>query len=81
MEKSIDHNTRLVSMALVSNINGYMHEAKTISDLAHANGALVYGDIIQAVGNTPVDIPAMGIDCCAWAAPADGERALRINHK
>lgn len=65
MEKAIDPNTRLVSMALVSNINGYMHEAKAISDLAHANGALVYGDIIQAVGNTPVDVHAMGIDCCA----------------
>lgn len=65
MEKAIDRNTRLVSMALVSNINGYMHEAKAISDLAHANGALVYGDIIQAVGNTPVDVQAMGIDCAA----------------
>jgi len=65
MEKAIDRNTRLVSLALVSNINGYMHEAKTISDLAHANGALVYGDIIQAVGNTPVDVQAMGIDCAA----------------
>lgn len=65
MEKAIDRNTRLVSMALVSNINGYMHEAKAISDLAHANGALVYGDIIQAVGNTPVDVQAMGIDCGA----------------
>jgi selenocysteine lyase/cysteine desulfurase len=65
MEKAIDRNTRLVSMALVSNINGYMHEAKAISDLAHANGALVYGDIIQAVGNTPVDIQALGIDCAA----------------
>ncbi|MBN1223902.1 MAG: aminotransferase class V-fold PLP-dependent enzyme [Candidatus Aminicenantes bacterium] len=65
MEKAIDKNTRLVSIALVSNINGYMHEAKAISDLAHANGALVYGDIIQAVGNTPVDVQAMGIDCAA----------------
>jgi selenocysteine lyase/cysteine desulfurase len=65
MEKAIDRNTRLVSIALVSNINGYMHEAKAISDIAHANGALVYGDIIQAVGNTPVDIQAMGIDCAA----------------
>ncbi len=65
MEKAIDRNTRLVSMALVSNINGYMHDAKAISDLAHANGALVYGDIIQAVGNTPVDVQAMGIDCAA----------------
>lgn len=65
MEKAIDRNTRLVSIALVSNINGYMHEAKAISDLAHANGALLYGDIIQAVGNTPVDVQAMGIDCAA----------------
>lgn len=65
MEKAIDKNTRLVSMALVSNINGYMHESKKISDLAHANGALVYGDIIQAAGNTPVDVKAMGIDCAA----------------
>lgn len=65
MEKAIDRNTRLVSLALVSNINGYMHEAKAISDLAHANGAFVYGDIIQAVGNTPVDVHAMGIDCAA----------------
>lgn len=65
MEKAIDRNTRLVSIALVSNINGYMHEAKAISDLAHANGALVYGDIIQAVGNTPVDVQTMGIDCAA----------------
>lgn len=65
MEKAIDRNTRLVSMAFVSNINGYMHDAKAISDLAHAHGALVYGDIIQAVGNTPLDVQALGIDCCA----------------
>jgi selenocysteine lyase/cysteine desulfurase len=62
---AIDKNTRIVSMALVSNINGYMHDAKAISDLAHANGALVYGDIIQGVGNTPLDLRAMGIDCAA----------------
>ena len=65
MAAAIDKNTRLVSMALVSNINGYMHEAKAISALARANGALVYGDIIQGVGNTPLDMRAMGIDCAA----------------
>jgi len=65
MERAIDSNTRLVSMALVSNINGYMHNVRAISDIAHANGAYVYADIIQAAGNTPVDVQAMGIDCCA----------------
>jgi len=65
MAAAIDKNTRLVSMALVSNINGYMHEARAISDIAHVNGALVYGDIIQGAGNTPLDMRAMGIDCAA----------------
>jgi selenocysteine lyase/cysteine desulfurase len=65
MAAAIDKNTRIVSMALVSNVNGYLHDAKAISDLAHAHGALVYGDIIQGVGNTPLDLRAMGIDCAA----------------
>jgi|GEM_PF-2903815 len=34
MEKAIDKNTQLVSMALVSNINGYMHDVKIISEIA-----------------------------------------------
>ncbi|MEE2992970.1 MAG: aminotransferase class V-fold PLP-dependent enzyme [Gemmatimonadota bacterium] len=65
VEKAIDKDTRLVSMALVSNVNGYMHEVKAISDLAHAHGALIYGDIIQGAGCTPIDVQAMGIDCAA----------------
>jgi selenocysteine lyase/cysteine desulfurase len=65
MARAIDKNTRLVSMALVSNVNGYLHDARAISDLAHAQGALVYGDIIQGVGNTPLNVREMGLDCCA----------------
>src|SRR5439155_18670223 len=62
MDKAIDKNTRLVSMALVSNVNGFMHDAKAVSDLAHARGAYLYADIIQAVGAVPVDVKALGID-------------------
>jgi selenocysteine lyase/cysteine desulfurase len=62
MDKAIDRNTRLVSLALVSNVNGYMHDAKAISALAHSRGALVFADIIQAVGAVPVDVRALGID-------------------
>ena len=40
MDKAIDRNTRLVSLALVSNVNGYMHDCKAVSALAHARGAL-----------------------------------------
>ncbi len=62
MDKAIDRETRLVSMALVSNVNGYLHDARAIADLAHARGAYVFADIVQAAGAVPVDVRAMGID-------------------
>ena len=62
MERAVDRNTRLVSMALVSNVNGYLHNARAISDLAHANGAYVFADMVQAAGAVPIDVRAMGID-------------------
>ena len=62
MDRAIDKNTRLVSLALVSNVNGYMHDCKAVSALAHARGAHVFADIIQAVGAVPVDVRALGID-------------------
>lgn len=62
MDKAIDRNTRLVSLALVSNVNGYRHNCKAVSDIAHARGAYLFADIIQAVGAVPVDVKALGID-------------------
>jgi selenocysteine lyase/cysteine desulfurase len=62
MARAIDRNTKLVSIALVSNVNGFMHDCKAVSAIAHARGALVFADIIQAVGAVPVDVKALGID-------------------
>ena len=62
MDQAIDRETRLVSMALVSNVNGYVHDARAIADLAHARGAYVFADLVQAAGAVPVDVRAMGID-------------------
>jgi selenocysteine lyase/cysteine desulfurase len=67
MERAIDRNTRLVSMALVSNVNGYLHDAKAIGDLAHAHGAYVFADIVQAAGAVPIDVRAMAIDFASTA--------------
>ena len=68
MEKAIDRNTKLVTVALVSNINGYLHDIRSTSEMAHAHGAYVYGDIIQGAGSTPVDVRAMGIDFASCGA-------------
>lgn len=65
MEKVVDRKTRLVSITLVSNVNGWVEDAKAISELAHAHGAYLYADIIQAAGSVPVDVKALGIDFAA----------------
>ncbi len=65
MERVVDRKTKLISIALVSNVNGYLQDVKAISDLAHAHGAYVYADIIQCAGAIPIDVKAMGIDFAA----------------
>lgn len=65
--RAVDRNTRLVSLALVSNVNGYLHDAKAICEIAHAGGAYVYADIVQAAGAVPVDVRTTGIDFAATA--------------
>ncbi|MFN2446173.1 MAG: aminotransferase class V-fold PLP-dependent enzyme [Vicinamibacterales bacterium] len=78
MDRAIDRNTRLVSLALVSNVNGYMHDCKAVSALAHARGAYVFADIIQAAGAVPVNVRALGIDfaSCGTYKWLMGERGL-----
>jgi len=83
MEKVIDNKTKLVSITLVSNVNGWVEDAKTISNLAHAHGAYLYADIIQAAGSVPLDVKALGIDFAAcsnykWLQGARGVGFLYV---
>jgi selenocysteine lyase/cysteine desulfurase len=68
LDKSIDRNTRLVAVSLVSFINGFQHDLRSVCEIAHARGALVYADIVQAAGAMPVDVRASGVDFCATAS-------------
>jgi len=64
--EAITANTRLVAVSHVSWVNGFQHDLKALSDLAHAQGAYLFADIIQSAGNTPIDVKAMGVDfACA----------------
>jgi selenocysteine lyase/cysteine desulfurase len=68
MERAVDRKTKLISVALVSNVNGHVENAKALSDLAHSHGAYLYADIIQATGSVPVDVKALGIDFAACSS-------------
>jgi selenocysteine lyase/cysteine desulfurase len=61
-EPHVDKRTRIVSVAWVSNQNGFRHDMRPIADLAHANGALFYADAVQAAGMIALDVKAAGVD-------------------
>ena len=65
MREAVDGNTRLISVALVSNVNGFLADVTALSQLAHDNGAYLYVDMMQAAGSVPIDVKAMGIDFAA----------------
>jgi selenocysteine lyase/cysteine desulfurase len=41
-ERLVDSRTRMISVAWVSNLNGYRHDMRPLADLAHAHGAYMY---------------------------------------
>ncbi|MGH9734393.1 MAG: aminotransferase class V-fold PLP-dependent enzyme [Candidatus Acidiferrales bacterium] len=68
MERAIDKKTKLVEISLVSMVNGFQHDLKLVCDLAHAHGAYVYADVMQAAGSTPIDVRESDLDFCACSS-------------
>jgi cysteine desulfurase len=54
--------TLLVSVMAVNNEIGIIQDLRTISEAAHAAGALFHTDAAQAAGKIPLDVHALGID-------------------
>jgi selenocysteine lyase/cysteine desulfurase len=65
LEAAVDRDTRLVAISLVSQVNGFEHDLKTVCDIAHRKGALVHVDAVQGAGAVPIDVRASGVDFLA----------------
>jgi selenocysteine lyase/cysteine desulfurase len=61
-EAKVDRRTRLISVAWVSNRNGYRHHLPSLAELAHRNGGLLFADGIQALGCFPANLHQEGVD-------------------
>ena len=68
LERVVDNKTKLIEISYVAMYNGFQHDLKAVADLAHAHGALVYVDVIQAAGAVPLDVRATGIDFAACSS-------------
>jgi len=65
LEAAVDGDTRLVSISLVSMINGFEHDLKQVCEIAHRKGAKVFVDAIQGAGAVPIDVKTSGVDFLA----------------
>lgn len=68
LEQVVDRETKLIELSHVAMFTGFQHDLKAVCDLAHAHGALVYADIAQSAGCTPIDVRASGVDFCACSS-------------
>ena len=57
-----DSRTRLLSVAWVSNRNGFRYDLPALADLAHAHDAYLYADAIQAWGTFPTSLHDEKVD-------------------
>ena len=78
MERAVNSKTKLISISVVSSVNGHFENVKALSDLAHAHGGYLFADIIQGAGAVPIDVKAMGIDfaSCAMYKWLQGEHGF-----
>ncbi|QGZ66551.1 aminotransferase class V-fold PLP-dependent enzyme [Paraburkholderia acidisoli] len=61
-------DTGLVSLMLVNNELGTLTDIAAIARVVHAAGALLHVDAAQALGKTPIDVQAQGIDLLSMSA-------------
>ena len=66
--EALTPETGLVSVMLVNNETGAVSPVRGIVDAAHAAGALVHTDAVQAAGLLSVDVDTLGVDLLSLSA-------------
>ncbi len=72
MGNAVGPETALVCCMLANNETGVLQPVAEAADLAHAGGALLFCDAVQAAGKIPVDLPALRVDLAAFTAQKFG---------
>lgn len=62
LEGSLTDNVGLVSIMFANNEIGTVMDVDKIADIAHAKGAMVHTDAVQAMGKIPVNVDDLGVD-------------------
>ena len=68
VEAALQPDTALVSVILANNEVGTLEPLAKIGKLCRSRGVLLHTDAVQAVGQIPVDAPALGVDLLSLSA-------------
>ncbi|MEZ5286189.1 MAG: cysteine desulfurase family protein [Vicinamibacterales bacterium] len=66
--EALTPETALVSVMLANNEIGVLQPVRSIAEAAHAHGALVHTDAVQALGRVPVNVRDLGVDLASFSA-------------
>lgn len=67
VRNTITANTKIVSIALVSNVLGTINPVKEIGEIAHQNGAVLVVDAAQGAPHMKIDVQDLNCDFLAFS--------------
>ncbi len=62
VKKTITSNTKIIAVAHVTNVMGYIIDVKSIAELAHQNGSILVVDGAQSVPHMKIDVKDLDCD-------------------
>ena len=68
VKKAITKKTKVISLAMVTNVIGDVRPIKEIAKLAHDNNILLVVDAAQAIAHNKIDVQELDIDFMAFSA-------------
>ena len=68
IEEKISNNTKVISIAQITNVSGDKRDIKKICELAHKKGILVVVDAAQSAPHIKIDVTDLDVDFLAFSA-------------
>lgn len=83
LEKAVDDNTVAISISHVEYVNGFRHDLRALSEIAHEHGAYLIVDAIQSAGAMQIDVKRDDVDflasaCYKWLLSPPGAGYLYV---
>jgi selenocysteine lyase/cysteine desulfurase len=86
VEKAVDDRTVAVAVSHVEYANGFRHNLRALSEIAHDHGAYLIVDAIQSAGAMPIDVKKDDADilttaCYKWLLSPPGAGYLYVKEE